>query len=243
MNYKEAKKLFKDIINVELYIPLISSQKIEIDIKSAISQRDKMVLLSGEAGSGKSFVLNKIYEDLKESEDITFIKNPYLEIKKIEFLFSEVIENHKIILIDEAQILPQHDIENLRLLADDGRVTVIFATHIANAKELFSIKHFQTRINYNLQINPIKLIEVEGFINLKLLKNGFTQLSSMFSSSNYKMIYNYTNGNLREINKLIYKTFDILDYFSSNYPHKVNSKKIQNKYIEMAYMDLGANNA
>jgi type II secretory pathway predicted ATPase ExeA len=243
MSYKEARELFKDIIDVELYIPLISSQKIEIDIKYAISQKDKIVLLSGEAGSGKSFILNKIYEDLKDTQDIEFIKNPYLDIKKIEPFFSATIENHKVILVDEAQILSQDDIENLRLLSDSGKFTIVFATHISNAKEIFALKHFQTRINYNLQIHPIKLIEVEGFINAKLMKHGFTGLSSMLTSSNYKAIYNFTNGNLREINRLVNKTFDILEYFSSHYPHKVSTKKIQNKYIEMAHIDLKGNNA
>jgi type II secretory pathway predicted ATPase ExeA len=238
MSYIEAKELFRDIIDVDLYIPLISSQKIEIDIKYAIQQRDKIILLSGEAGSGKSFILNKIYDDLKNEEDIVFIKNPYLDIKHIEDLFQTDLKSHKTILIDEAQILSQDEMENLRLLSDTGNVTIVFATHISNAKDLFELKHFQTRINYNLKIKPIQLIEVEGFINSKLLKYNYTKISSMFTSSNYRNIYKLTNGNLREINRLINKTFDILEYFSSHYPHKVSANKIENKYIEMANMDL-----
>ena len=237
MKYKEAKEFFKDVIDVDLYIPLISSQKIEIDIKYAISEKEKLVLLSGEAGSGKSFILNKIYEDLKDTYDIEFIKNPYLDLKEIN-LFFKTMDEHKVILIDEAQIISKDNIENLRLLADSGKYTIVFATHIANAKEIFELKHFQTRINYNLRIYPIKPMEVEAFISSKLIKYGFTTLSSMFTSSNYKLIYKLTNGNLREINRLVNKTFDILDYFSTHHPHKVSTSHIQNKYIEMAYMDL-----
>jgi len=172
MKYKEAKEFFKDVIDVDLYIPLISSQKIEIDIKYAISEKEKLVLLSGEAGSGKSFILNKIYEDLKDTYDIEFIKNPYLDLKEMN-LFFKTMDEHKVILIDEAQIISKDNIENLRLLADSGKYTIVFATHIANAKEIFELKHFQTRINYNLRIYPIKPMEVEAFISSKLIKYGF----------------------------------------------------------------------
>jgi hypothetical protein len=36
----------------------------------------------------------------------------------------------------------------------------------------------------------------------------------------------------------MFKLFDILDYFHKKNPDKVNSEKLSNKYIEMAYMDF-----
>lgn len=244
MNFKEAKSVFKDVVNTSLYIPLNSSSKVEIDIKSAIEEQEKMVLLAGEAGRGKSFLLNKLYEDIKERYDVVFIKNPYARIDQLTDLFNKGIKtDYCIVMVDEAQSLDVNILENLRLLSDTGEFTIILATHEKDARSIFKKKHFQTRINYNLKLNNITRNEIEAFINFKLLKKDLTSISHMFTKSNFSLIYKLTKGNLRRTNQIMYKLFDILDYFYENKPHKINSKKLSNKFIEMSYLDLKGFNA
>jgi len=240
MNFKEVKELFRDKIDINLYVPL--SQKTEIDLTYGIYEKEKMILIFGEAGNGKSFLMRKIYENLKLKNNefkLYFISNPFEEEEALDKLFLLGNNNrHKVVFIDEAQTLSDEKIEKLRMLADNHPYSIILATHEKEAKKIFAKKHFQTRINYFVNLKPLKLDKIELFINSKLIQNEFHEIASLFKKSNYKLIYKYTKGNLREINRLMYKTFDIIDYFYNKYPHKVSNNKLDNKYIEMAYMDL-----
>ena len=83
---------------------------------------------------------------------------------------------------------------------------------------------------------------MENFILTKLLKNNYNEIASMFTKSNFNLIYKYTKGSLRATNQSIYKLFDVLDYFYKKNPYKFNLKKIKNKYIHIAIMDLKAIN-
>jgi len=239
MNFKKVKNLFRDKVDISLYVPL--SQKTEIDLTYAIYEKEKMILIFGEAGNGKSFLMKKIYENLKRKNNdfqIYFISNPFEEEEALDELFLLKSKQHRVVFIDEAQTLSDEKIERLRMLADNHPYTIILATHEKEAKKLFAKKHFQTRINYFVNLKPLKMDKIELFINSKLIQNDAHNIASLFRKSNYRLIYKYTKGNLRDINRLMYKTFDIIDYFYTNYPHKVSSSKIDNKYIEMAYMDL-----
>ena len=244
MNFQEVKKLFKDEINMGLYVPL--SEKIEIDLMYAIYEKEKMILISGEAGNGKSFLMRKIYENLlsKNKEfKIYFISNPFEEGDVIDELFLLNFDEQVVVFIDEAQTLSDEKIERLRMLADNRKYTIILATHEKEAKKIFSKQHFQTRINHFINLQPLKIDKLELFINSKLIQNEAYNVASLFNKSTYKLIYKLSGGNLRKTNQLLYKAFDIISYFYDKYPNKVSSNKIDNKYIEMADMDLKGLNA
>jgi replication-associated recombination protein RarA len=235
MFYK-AKELFRDKIDISLYIPL--SKKLEIDLMYAISEKEKMILLYGEAGNGKSFLMNKVYDVLKKKNtesELYFIYNPIEEEEILNDLLKlSDNQKHKVIFIDEAQTLSSEKVETIRMCADNNSYTIILATHEKEAKRLFTKKHFSTRINYILNTTPCSYDDMVFFISSKLNQNGFEQIDKMFKKSNYKLIYKFTKGNLREINHLIYRIFDIMNYFYEKDPSKMNKSKIDNKYIEMA---------
>jgi len=232
--FNEVKKLFKDKIDISLYVPLY--KKLEIDMMYAINEQERMILLYGEAGSGKSFLLNRVYTILQEKEidsQIYFIYNP-IEDEKLDKILNIKTEQHIIIFIDEAQTLSLEKLEKLRITADNKNYTIILSTHEERAKEIFAKKHFKNRIDYILHTMPCSYDELTFFISSKLSQNGFDDISQMFLKTNYKLIYKFTKGNLREINQLLYRTFDIMEYFYEKDPAKVHKQKIENKYIEMA---------
>jgi len=241
VKFNEAKELFRDIVDIKNYIPLPSSESVKNDLLNAINQKERMVLLTGEAGRGKSLLLKSIYETLKEKQHIFFISNPYLEIDSILKLIKELdINTHHIILLDEAQLLTPQIWENLRIYSDKGNITIVFATHDTNVKELLSKKHFKTRINYIIPMKAITKSEMENFILTKLLKHNFNEIAGMFNKSNFKIIYKYTKGSLRATNQIMYKVFDVLDYFYKKNSKKFNLNRLENKYIHIAIMDLKA---
>lgn len=239
--FTEAKELFRDIVDPEQYIPLTSSEKIKIDLLNAIYQEEKMILLTGEAGLGKSLLLKTVYMQLKSKTDVFFVTNPYMEVDSILTLIKELdIKKHHIVLLDEAQLLKSDTWENLRIYADKGNITIVFATHDTDINKLLSKKHFKTRINCIIPVKRVTKEEMENFILTKLLKNSYNEISSMFTKSNLNLIYKYTKGSLRATNQIIYKLFDVMGYFYKKDPNKFNLKKIKNKYIHIAIMDLRA---
>ena len=71
-NFKEAKELFRDVVDVKKYIPLPSSEHTKELLLNAINQKEKMILLTGEAGSGKSLILQSIYSETKDKNIFCF---------------------------------------------------------------------------------------------------------------------------------------------------------------------------
>jgi DNA transposition AAA+ family ATPase len=188
--------------------------------------------------------LKKIYEELKDEEIIFFVSNPYSEIEGILDLLRKVKpEKPQTFLIDEAQLLSAENWENLRIYADRGNVTLLFATHDTDIEKLLQKKHFKSRINYIIPTSPISFEETQNFILTKLNRAGLFEIGTMFRKSNFKKIYKFTKGSLRTTNQLMFKLFDVLDYFYTKRPAKVDLMKLSNKYIEIAIMDLKEFNA
>jgi type II secretory pathway predicted ATPase ExeA len=236
-NFKSVKNLFKDVVDVNSYIPLASIEKLKIDLTNVIEQDEKMIFLSGAAGSGKSMILNSIYNNLKDKKNVFYISNPFLEINSVLNIIKTLdIHEHYYLFIDEAQLLDDSVLENLRIYADKGNLTIVFATHDTDLNRLLQKRHFETRINYIFKTTPITLDEVEYFINTKLIKSDLISLAEKFKHKHYKLIYKYTDGSLRKINQFMYKLFDILQFFYNRDKEKVF--KNLTKYIEITYLDI-----
>ncbi len=239
--FADARELFRDVVDLRNYIPLKTSEKTKQDLINAIQQKEKMILLTGAAGSGKSLILKSVYEELKQNTDVFYINNPYLEIDSVlELIKTLGLETHHILLLDEAQLLTPETWENLRIYADKGNITIVFATHDTDVNKLLQKKHFKTRINYIIPVKNVSFSEMENFIYSKLLKNNFNDIAEMLTKKNFKKIYKYTRGSLRATNQLMFKLFDVVDYFYEKEPSRFSKNKIDNKYIEIAIMDLKA---
>ena len=236
----KAKELFRDIVDVNNYIPLSNIEKLKIDLVSAVEQKEKMIFLYGSAGSGKSMILKSIYEQLKNEKNIFYISNPYLEINAILSLIKNLnINEHYYLFADEAQLLEDSVLENLRIFADKGNLTVVFATHDTDLNKLLAKKHFKTRINYLFKTHSVNAQEIEYFINTKLIKANLIFIAEKFNSRHYKMIYKYTKGSIRGVNQFMLKFFDVLDFFYNKYNDRIF--KNLDKYIEITHMDLKGN--
>ncbi|GAX87293.1 MSHA biogenesis protein MshM [Lebetimonas natsushimae] len=236
-NFSLVKDLFRDVVDVKNYIPLASIEKLKIDLTNAIEQNEKMIFLSGAAGSGKSMILNSIYNNLKEKKNIFYISNPFLEINAVLNIIKTLnIDEHYYLFIDEAQLLDDSVLENLRIYADKGNLTIVFATHDVDLNRLLQKRHFETRINYIFRTLPIRLEEVEYFINTKLIKADYVSLAEKFKPKHFKLIYKYTDGSLRKINQFMFKLFDVLEFFYQRDKEKVFKNLA--KYMEITYMDI-----
>jgi 4-hydroxy-tetrahydrodipicolinate synthase len=224
----------------------------------------KLILFYGKPGTGKTFLLQKIYNDLKNKKKIIFLPRPFFDessfIKALyentfaepsplfsnydEFLaivgkFITKPENGITVLIDEAQLYPDELIEKIRLMADSRLFKFLFTVHKTDKEDILAKDYFKTRIWESVEIDNASLNEIKTYIEKKLLFHNRFEYLHLFKSKHYRLILKLTNGNLRTINKLMFKLFEILEYYDHNKPSYVKANALDIKYIEMAGISLG----
>ncbi len=263
-NYTKAKDAFSDIDDND-YVKLDSSIIAYEKILEVLEKPIKLVLVYGKPGTGKTFLLKKIYRDLRKKKSIIFLPTPFFDelefaktiykeifhkdiyqIEKFDTVFKMILEGVKdihspiSILIDEAQLYPSKIVEKIRLFADTRKFKVIFTIHKTNEKEdVFAKDYFKTRIWESIELKNISFPDFKTYIEKKLLYHNLFDFLHNFSNKHYQIIYKYSKGNLRETNKILYKLFEICEYYDTKEPSKINNTKINIKFLEMAIISLG----
>ncbi|MBT0880121.1 MULTISPECIES: ATP-binding protein [unclassified Campylobacter] len=216
--------------------------KIEKDLKE---KNKKIILLEQPFYSESGF-----YTELHRK-----IFNEYVEIEKYEDFLrifkdkvtqtpEELKYDGYMVMLDEAQMYPNILIEKIRLLSDTRMFKFLFTVHKTIADEdILAQEHFTTRIWESIELSESSEDEIKTYINKKLetLKNGLDK--GFFSNKNYKFIYSVTKGNLRTVNMLLYKAFEIYEFYEQERFSEFSNPKINEKVLEMAALDKGLLNA
>ncbi len=267
-SYTLAKDIFSDIydddyVNLDSYV--IAYEK----LLEVLDKPIKLALLYGKPGTGKTFLLKKIYRDLSKKKSIIFIPTPFFEesefvkyiyensfneecpsIKTFDEFFKALNEKSKHeaypipVFVDEAQLYPSAIVEKIRLLADTRKYKFIFTVHKTESQEdIFAKDYFKTRIWESVELKNISYDEFKLYIEKKFLYHNMFEFVGKLSKKQYKMIYEFSEGNLRETNKILFKLFEICEYYDKVEPSKINSQMINHKFIEMTAISLGYINA
>lgn len=262
-SYSNLKAIFVDG-EVFDYVNLDKSTITYDRLVQTLDKPLKLILFYGRPGTGKTFLLQKIYNDLKHKKRIIFFPRPFFDEKVFikalyENTFSEIAPNFSdyddflsivskritktdnsiTVLIDEAQLYPNDLIEKIRLMADSRLFKFLFTVHKTEKEDLLAKDYFKTRIWETIEIDNASLNEIKTYIEKKLLYHNKFEYLNLFKEKHYKMILHLTNGNLRTINKLMYKLFEILEYYDHHQPSLIKSNSLHVKYIEMAGISLG----
>ncbi len=261
--YSLLKSIFVDG-EVFDYVNLDQSAAIYDKLLQTLNKPLKLILFFGKPGTGKTFLLQKIYNDLKGKKSIIFLPRPFFDEKSfLQALYSQLFtdtppefsnyneflafisksvtstEQSITVLIDEAQLYPTDLIEKIRLMADSRLFKFLFTVHKTEKEDVLAKDYFQTRIWETIEIENALEDEIKTYIEKKLLFHNHFEYLTLFKDKHYKLIVKLTDGNLRTINKLMYKLFEILEYYDLNKPSSIKSNSLNIKYLEMAAISLG----
>ncbi len=262
--YKAAKNVFIDSIDVDDYIELDSSIAAYKQLKHSMDKPLKMILLFGKPGTGKSILLNRIYNKLKHQREIHYFDTPATNEKEFfhklfkvltkknlpnntEVNFSALVDFCKtqrgkreiIILLDEAQMYGPAMMEKIRLFSDSRVVKFVVSLHKTEDEDLIAKEHFQSRIWEVVELKNASKEDQTTYIHKKLLKKNLFEIANSIKERDMKLIHAFTKGNFRECNKLLFTLLEICEYYDENEPSKINYEDIPQRIIEMAALKLG----
>ncbi|WP_413702272.1 ExeA family protein [Psychromonas sp. KJ10-10] len=256
------KAPFSLTADTHFYIDFIPHKEALEVITTALSFGESILKIIGEVGTGKTLLCNKLEQELAEQYLICVFDNPYLSaqelrcslavkigIDKSEFddrLFltekikERLLELHKqgtkvLLLVDEAQAIPDHTLEALRLFSnletDSEKLLQLvlfgqpeFNVRLADNK----FRQLRQRITFSYQLRPLSEKEIEHYITQRLKQAGYRG-ACLFNTRVCRKISQASRGIPRLINILAHKVL-ILSYGRQHY-------KITTKLVKQAVAD------
>lgn len=232
-----------------------------------VKTTEGFAVIVGEPGTGKTITIRKFLEDTYKSPKYkcAYITFPTLEPKEffeavledlgIEFqnkqvtknkLFKEfqnfLIEEYSkgfkvLIIVDEAQNLPEETLEELRLFSnletkDSKLIQIILLGQEELLRKINKLPQLKQRINIFVKLRNLSLQETIAYINYKLSLAG--EGEPQISEDAYKIIYKYSRGNPRVINSIMERAL-MAAYID-------NSKTIKKEHIVKAFKTLNIKN-
>ena len=269
--YTQIKDVFIDEDESLNFVNLDNSISCYNKIVLALKKPLKLILFYGKPGSGKTFLLNKIANDLKEDKSLIFFPHPFFSEatfiealceqiygKKLEDInnfesfikfyskdFSskdEILKNQMTVILDEAQLYPTELIEKIRLMADTRLFKFLFTIHKTENEDVLAKDYFQTRIWESIELSSADVNEIIIYLQRKLSQKNYDKYLK-FEKKDYECAYSFCGGNLRTLNKIMYKFYEICEYYEQNQPSKLNTDKANIMILTMAALDAGLINA
>jgi MSHA biogenesis protein MshM len=244
------------------YIDFIPHKEAIEVITTALSFGEGILKITGEVGTGKTLLCNKLDQELATQYFICNIDNAYLNAHELrcllaskigidkaefdeQFLLTEKIKSRLLallqegtkvlVLLDEAQALPDSALEALRLFSnletDSQKLlqVVLFGQpeldiRLADPK----LRQLRQRITFSYQLRALSDEEIEHYISERLKQAGYRG-ARLFSRTVCRKISQASRGIPRLINILAHKVL-ILSYGQQHY-------KITNKLVKEAVAD------
>lgn len=229
---------------------------------TALKTGEGFIKVIGEVGTGKTLLCRKLLNEIPEHFVTAYIPNPYLKpdelrravavelgVKQAQRMSTQLLtqriqsrllelhsEGHSVVLIlDEAQALPEESLEALRLFTNLETETrkllqvVLFAQpeldkRLADAH----FRQLRQRITFSYELRPMTSIEVYRYIQHRMQVAGYKG-ANLFSEKVCHKIAKITGGIPRLVNVLCHKML-MLSYGQGQYI-------ITTKYLKLAAKD------
>jgi MSHA biogenesis protein MshM len=226
----------------------------------AIGAGDGFIKVTGEVGTGKTLLCRKLLEALDSKYDTVYIPNPYMSCNALldalltemgivgqlendnylacinDYLIANARENRStVIILDEAQSLPDESLEAIRLLSnlETGKQKlvqiILFGQPELDARLARSgVRQLQQRIMHAYELQPLNRDSVRSYL-LHRVKSAGYRGPELFDNGALRRLYKLSQGIPRVINVLCNKAL-MLSYASGEF-------YVNRKHIEAAAAD------
>lgn len=225
--------------NTHFFLAMPSHQEALNLVLVALSGGDGFIKVVGEVGTGKTMVCRMLLNQLEtEGYQTAYMPNPHLSPAALRRHFAEEIgvdnvgsldevglmsaiqhrlielaqgEHPLVLLVDEAQAMPEESIEALRLLTNlETESRKLFQVVLFGQPELddllakASLRQLKQRITFSCRIRPITEEAVEPYLQQRVTRAGYSGLK-LFRPSAARLIHQASNGIPRVMNILAHK--------------------------------------
>lgn len=199
-----------------------------------LSQGGCFIVLSGEVGTGKTTLCRNLMADLPEHVDVALILNPKINRRELletvcdelkitypddcskkqlldsinEYLLKAYAENrHTVLIIDEAQLLSQSVLEQIRLLTNlettKAKLLQIILVGQPELNDLLTrndLRQLAQRVTARYHLPAIAKDEIQDYVNFRLGVAGCRK--PLFSAQALRHLHQLSGGIPRKINVL-----------------------------------------
>jgi MSHA biogenesis protein MshM len=219
------------------FVPLQQHQDVLAVLKTALAAGEGFIKICGEVGSGKTLLCRKLLQQADADWQLAYIPDPYLtpvelrwalalelglkhsanidppqllQLLQRQLLLLAAQGKKVIVLIDEAQALPDDTLEALRLLTNletEQRKllqVVLFAQPELNHKlAAYRFRQLRQRITFSSNLALMSRHQVDAYLQQRLLQAGAQQM--LFSNMALRALSKYSRGIPRLVNILAHK--------------------------------------
>jgi general secretion pathway protein A len=233
LDYWNLKKFpFENVADPSFFYVSHSHEEALSRLLYASRMRKGAAMLTGDIGCGKTLISRVFRNKMREAgAEVSLLVNPpqrpleFLQeilyqmgveeppdskTKLLQILYKKVIANMQqnkgsIIVIDEAQILPEETFEEARLLLNLQNshrflLTLLLIGQPDLRGKVRRMSAFDQRIPIRFHIHPLSFVDTIRYIMFREKKAGFTK--NIFTKKAIEEIYEYTGGLPRKINSV-----------------------------------------
>lgn len=219
------------------FVPLQQHQDVMAVLKTALAQGEGFIKVCGEVGSGKTLLCRKLLQQAAADWQLAYIPDPCLSPLELRWALAlELGLKHSanieppqllqllqrqlmllaaqgkkaIVLIDEAQALPDDTLEALRLLTNletEQRKllqVVLFAQPELNSRiSSYRFRQLRQRITFSSELSLMSRHQVNAYLQQRLLQAGCSRM--LFSTMALRALSKHSRGIPRLVNILAHK--------------------------------------